>query len=154
MGTGPKPARLAGGDDDLAQRRPGLGEDERALAQVREGDLARSGQRVLRRDHRPQRLVGGREDVEPGGRAGGADRRQRDVDRTPLGERDRLGLRAVAQCDPDPGVLGVKARELLQQALRVGRGGRDAHEAADEAGVLVHVGPGPRRLAEDRLGTA
>ena len=49
-------------------------------------------------------------------------------------------------------MLAVEGGEHLGQAQRVRGGGRDAHGAAHDAGVLVHRPARLGRLGEDRLG--
>ena len=64
---------------------------------------------------------------------------------------EHLARGAVAQRDPHARVGGVEGGELGRQPQQLAGRGREPHEAAGDAGVLVHRRAGAADVGEDRL---
>ena len=139
--------RLAEGEDAVAQRAAGLGEDERPAAQA--GDVA--GELLPRRGDRPERLLAQRRGHDAVGRravaAGHAD-----VGRAARHQRADLRRRRLAERDLQAGMRAVERRERREQARRLGRRRDRADAPARDARVAVEVGPRAGELREHRLG--
>jgi hypothetical protein len=142
---------LAGLKDGGAQGGGRLGEDERALAQVPEGDGATGGERVPGRQQHPQLL--GREgeglDALDGG---GARARHRHVDRAALDEARHLAAARVAEGHLQAGVGAVEGGERRGQPHGVRGARRDPRAPAGQARVALEVRAGAVELGQDGLG--